>query len=194
MENKRPRGREKHVSGPAKTVQKRGDGLGTGPVGSTGSGRGQEQRSAGTRAGGLGGWKLIAILLVALLGGGGGLTTLLGGQSAGQPPVQQQGGASTDWTALLGGLGGGSVSSGWQIENNTGHLNETVAPGAREKYTKLLGNGQDTATIMVYMCGTDLESRRGMGTADLQEMLDARFGSNITSEKKARNNAVSMVK
>lgn len=179
MENKRPRGREKHVSGPAKTVQKRGDGLGTGPVGSTGSGRGQEQRSAGTRAGGLGGWKLIAILLVALLGGGGGLTTLLGGQSAGQPPVQQQGGASTDWTALLGGLGGGSVSSGWQIENNTGRLNETVAPGAREKYTKLLGNGQDTATIMVYMCGTDLESRSGMGTADLQEMLDARFGSNI---------------
>ena len=179
MENKRPRGREKHVSGPAKTVQKRGDGLGTGPVGSTGSGRGQEQRSAGTRAGGLGGWKLIAILLVALLGGGGGLTTLLGGQSAGQPPVQQQGGASTDWTALLGGLGGGSVSSGWQIENNTGRLNETVAPGAREKYTKLLGNGQDTATIMVYMCGTDLESRSGMGTSDLQEMLNASLGRNI---------------
>ena len=179
MENNRPRGREKHVTGPAKTVQKRGDGLGTGPVGNTGSGRGQEQRSTGTRAGGLGGWKLIAVLLLALLGGGGGLGALLGGQSAGQPVVQQQGGSDTDWAALLGGLGGGSVSSGWQAGDNTGRLDETVAPGAREKYTKLLGDGQDTATIMVYMCGTDLESRSGMGTADLQEMLDARFGSNI---------------
>ncbi|MCI8942022.1 MAG: peptidase C11 [Oscillospiraceae bacterium] len=59
-------------------------------------------------------------------------------------------------------------------------MDSSVAPGAREKYTKLLGGGEDTATIMVYMCGTDLESRSGMGTADLQEMLDARFGGDIT--------------
>ncbi len=129
MESKRPRSREKHVTGPAKTVQKRGQGLGTGPVGDTG---GREQagssgaaRSAGTRS-------------------------------------------------------GGSVSSGWQSAANTGRLDSSVAPGAREKYTKLLGGGEDTATIMVYMCGTDLESRSGMGTADLQEMLDARFGGDIT--------------
>ena len=32
---------------------------------------------------------------------------------------------------------------------------------------------------MVYMCGTDLESRSGMGTSDLQEMLNASFGRNI---------------
>ena len=36
MENNRPRGREKHVTGPAKTVKKRGEGLGTGPVGDAG--------------------------------------------------------------------------------------------------------------------------------------------------------------
>ena len=54
-----------------------------------------------------------------------------------------------------------------------------MAPGARKKYTKLLGGGKDTATILVYMCGTDLESRSGMGTADLQEMLGARFGDKI---------------
>jgi len=33
---------------------------------------------------------------------------------------------------------------------------------------------------MVHMYGTDLESRSGMGSADLQEMLNARFGRNVT--------------
>lgn len=188
MESKRPQSREKHVTGPAKTVQKRGQGLGTGPVGDTG---GREQagssgaaRSAGTRSGG--GMKLILLLLVLLLGGGGGLTALLGGQpdsqapSASQPPSSGQQQSPGSLTSLLSGLGGGSVSSGWQSAANTGRLDSSVAPGAREKYTKLLGGGEDTATIMVYMCGTDLESRSGMGTADLQEMLDARFGGDIT--------------
>ena len=188
MESKRPRSREKHVTGPAKTVQKRGQGLGTGPVGDTG---GREQagssgaaRSAGTRSGG--GMKLILLLLVLLLGGGGGLTALLGGQpdsqapSASQPPSSGQQQSPGSLTSLLSGLGGGSVFSGWQSAANTGRLDSSVAPGAREKYTKLLGGGEDTATIMVYMCGTDLESRSGMGTADLQEMLDARFGGDIT--------------
>ena len=75
------------MTGPAKTVQKRGQGLGTGPVGDTG---GREQagssgaaRSAGTRSGG--GMKLILLLLVLLLGGGG-LTALLGGQPDSQAP------------------------------------------------------------------------------------------------------------
>jgi len=176
------------VTGPAKTVQKRGQGLGTGPVGDTG---GREQagssgaaRSAGTRSGG--GMKLILLLLVLLLGGGGGLTALLGGQpdsqapSASQPPSSGQQQSPGSLTSLLSGLGGGSVSSGWQSAANTGRLDSSVAPGAREKYTKLLGGGEDTATIMVYMCGTDLESRSGMGTADLQEMLDARFDGDIT--------------
>ncbi len=194
MENNRPRGRERNVTGPGKTVQKRGDGLGTGPVGSAGGyqGRGQRKpsgtRSTGTGSGG--GLKLIIILLVLLLGGGGGgLSVLLGGQSDSQTPQsgQQQvqsggvigGTGSTNWAQLLGGLGGGSISNGWQREANTGRLDTTVASGSREKYTKLLGNGKDTVTIMVYMCGTDLESRNGMGTADLQEMLNARFDSNI---------------
>ena len=175
------------MTGPAKTVQKRGQGLGTGPVGDTG---GREQagssgaaRSAGTRSGG--GMKLILLLLVLLLGGGG-LTALLGGQpdsqapSASQPPSSGQQQSPGSLTSLLSGLGGGSVFSGWQSAANTGRLDSSVAPGAREKYTKLLGGGEDTATIMVYMCGTDLESRSGMGTADLQEMLDARFDGDIT--------------
>ena len=36
MEHNRPRGREKHVTGPGKTVEKRGEGLGAGPVGDAG--------------------------------------------------------------------------------------------------------------------------------------------------------------
>ena len=73
MEHNRPRGREKHVSGPGKTVHKRGQGLGTGPVGGAGDGQEKGQtsspasRSAGTRKSG-GGMKLILLALVLLLG------------------------------------------------------------------------------------------------------------------------------
>ena len=192
MENNRPRGREKHVTGPAKTVKKRGEGLGTGPVGDAGGYQDRKpeassgQRSAGTRSGG-GMMKLVLLALLVLLGGGGGLTAMLGGQpeapssvqtpSASQQQVSNAG--SVDWGQVLGGLGGGSVSSGWQSTPNTGRLDASVAPGARERYTALLGNGRDTVTIMVYMCGTDLESRSKMGTMDLQEMLNASFGNDV---------------
>ena len=209
MEHNRPRGREKHVTGPAKKVEKRGQGLGTGPVGNAGGYTERREgqsfsgtRSTGTRGGGP--VKLIALLLVLLLGGGGGLASLLGGnQPAGQTPgsgqqSSQGGGASLNSLAsLLGGLGGSSVSTGWQREANTGRLDTTVAPGSRAKYTKPLGGGRDTVTLMVYMCGTDLESRNGMGTADLQEMLGASFGDNVNllvytgGCKGWKNNAVS---
>lgn len=213
MENNRPRGREKHVSGPAQGVHKRGSGLGTGPVGSTGghSGGGQTSSGGGRRGPSRGKGGIIALLLALLLGGGGGLTALLGGQQSGAPvnstPVQspvvtqqqpaQSGAGSIDLSQLLGSLGGGSVSSGWDSPANTGSLNTSVAQSARAKYTALKGNGRDTATIMVYMCGTDLESRSGMGTADLQEMLAARFGDEINllvytgGCKGWKNNAVS---
>lgn len=185
MENNRPRGRQKNVTGPGKSVQKHGEGLGTGPVGNAEGYTDREQttpsssRSAGKRGGGK---SLIIILLAILLGGGGGITALLGGQpSSGQstPQQQSQSGGNSGFAQMPGGLGGGSVSSGWLGEANTGKLNTNVAPGAREKFTSLMGNGQDSATIMVYMCGTDLESRSSMGTYDLQEMLNAEFGDHI---------------
>lgn len=184
MDNNRPRGRERNVTGPGKTVQKCGEGLGGGPVGEAGRGS-SRQTSSGTRSTGtrrVGGIQLIVLLLVALLGGGGGLTALLGGQPSSTAPSGQQQvqpGGNSGWTSMLSGLGGGSMSSGWKYEANTGRLDSSVAAGSREKYTKLLGGGKDTVTIMVYMCGTDLESRSGMGTSDLQEMLNASFGRNI---------------
>ena len=197
MNNKAPRSREKHVTGPAKSVHKRGEGLGAGPVGNAQGQPRRDQRPSGPRSAGTrsGGMKLLILLAVLLLGGGGGLGALFGSQpggqtSAGTQPPQQyaqqqqqqqqpQGGSGTDWASLLGGLGGGSVSTGWEGGANTGTLDLSVAPGSREKYTRLLGGGRDTVTIMVYMCGTDLESRSGMGTADLREMLAAKFGDDV---------------
>ena len=64
--------------------------------------------------------------------------------------------------------------------NNNGVLNEEVAEEAREKYTKYSKKKSDnTATVMVYMCGSDLESRSGMGTSDLQEMIKSGLSDNV---------------
>ena len=117
----RPRGREKRVAGPAKKVEKRGSGLGTGPVGAgQGGGQSSGSRSGGTRAGGGGMMKIVLLLAVLLLGGGGGLGALLGGGGqtgeslaapAGQSvPSSGQTAGAADLSALFGGLGGGSVS------------------------------------------------------------------------------------
>ena len=88
-----------------------------------------------------------------------------------------------DLSALFGGhstLNSGSYStSGWLNGSNCGRLNTSVAPGSREKFTSLRGNGRDTVTVMVYMCGTDLESQASMATNDLQEMAGGISGDNV---------------
>jgi len=56
-------------------------------------------------------------------------------------------------------------------------LDLSVDSSARAKYyTPAEG---DTVTIMVYMCGTDLESKYGMATKDLQEMLNAEISDKV---------------
>ena len=191
MADNRPRGREQHIVGQGKDVYKRGDGLGTGPVGSGQSGRGGSGGDGGKRAGG-GKPNLITIILAAVLllgGGGAGIGGLLGGgsgtTSAGYP--QQAGTSIAESVAgsvLSGSLGNilgsyGNVSTGWTAGNNTGRLNTSVDKSARVKYTDILGSGKDTVTIMVYMCGTDLESKYKMGTADLQEMAAATLSDEV---------------
>ncbi len=64
-------------------------------------------------------------------------------------------------------------------ETNTVKPDTTVASGSRDKRTQILGNGKDTVTIMVYMCGTDLESQNGMASADIQEMANAKIADNV---------------
>lgn len=58
-------------------------------------------------------------------------------------------------------------------------LDLSVASGARDKRVTPLGGGRDTVTVMVYMCGTDLESKYGMGTSDLSEMAKADISDKV---------------
>ncbi|MBP5280583.1 MAG: hypothetical protein J6Z03_08870 [Erysipelotrichaceae bacterium] len=66
-----------------------------------------------------------------------------------------------------------SYSANWKLNSNVGVLDLNVADGVRGKRTQILGNGRDIYTIMVYMCGADLESEYGMAVNDLVEMARA---------------------
>lgn len=205
-DNNRPRGREKHVTGEGAGVHRRGEGTGQGQVGA-GSYMSSGGKSSGNRSSGgnsFGGLRIIIILAVMLLGGGGGVATMLGGDDSSTTTTttvytdsttsshsaQTTAGAdlaqSTTTTvagnlsSLFGGYNSYSnTSGGWSVTANTGVLNENVAEGSRSKYTSIIGNGADVVTIMVYMCGTDLESRSGMATNDLNEMANASIGENV---------------
>ena len=65
------------------------------------------------------------------------------------------------------------------VDNGAYPVNAGVSELAREKRTVLWGNGDDTATVMIYMCGTDLESRGGLATSDLEEMIAAKISDNV---------------
>ena len=221
-DNNAPRGRKRTDTVQGQDVHKRGEGLGTGKVGSQsgyqgrpGTSQGQQGPRPGgssgsqtTRAGGGKGGILAIIAVIAalfigsrsLFGGGSGLlsgllgSSLSSGLSMTSTPQAQSVdtssyasmsslfsslGSSANFSAMSSGTSTGSGSSnGWAQAANTGKLDKSVVSGARAKYTTLKGNGQDTVTIMVYMCGTDLESRNGMATADLVEMTKANRSSN----------------
>ena len=106
------------------------------------------------------------------------------------------------------------TSDDWSYDETTAHETligtskpespDTTAPtpstpsnNARERYTKLVGNGDDQVTVMVYLCGTDLESEYGMATSDLKEMLAADLSDNVNvvvqtgGASKWKNNVVS---
>ena len=72
------------------------------------------------------------------------------------------------------------TSSGSGVSNtNYDALDTTVSSLARDKRTTILGGGQDTVTVMIYMLGSDLESSGGMATRDLQEILNADIADNV---------------
>lgn len=194
-------------------------GIGSGP---SSQGGGGPQRSGGRSP-----LFMIIIVLVLLLGGGGGLSSFLGGGSSVSDTTQYQttttqpqtststgvasstasGSSAGSSLSMLGSLLGGGYSSyqgassganaAWSGDNNTGRLNTSVSDKARAKRTVIKGDGTDTATIMVYMCGADLESRSGMASRDLQEMLAANVGDNVNliiytgGAKQWQNNVVS---
>ena len=226
MAPNRPRGRQKNITGTGKPIRRRGSGLGTGPVGGSGRGAGigggSGNFSSGgsfrptgsgrrtTRSGG-GMSKLIILILFLLLGGGGGLTGLLGSSGGSgsydsydypeyipsNTQTYEQQVPTLDLESLLGNLSGGTVSTGWDSGSNAGSLDTSVVSGAREKYTDIVGGGKDEMTILLYLCGTDLESRSSMATSDLQEMLDADLSDKVNlivfsgGCKKWQNNVLS---
>ncbi len=165
---------------------------------------------------------LIIIVLFLFLGGGSMLTNMFSMMGSGVPSSSplyggyyggsgnyagySTGGGYTEQTSggmsdllgqLLGGVDTSSYSSSPWDGGNTGTLNYSVANGSRAKRTVIRGNGQDTVTIMVYMCGTDLESNGGMATSDLQEMAAASISDNVNlivftgGCKRWKNNIVS---
>ena len=161
MEQKRPRSREKNVTGGGKGVHKRGEGLGSGPVGNSSgySNQGSTEKQSPKRDFSGGGRKNPIILILILLAAGVmGLFPNGTSNPSNNPAPTIEGNSYTE---------------------NTEQLNTSVDAKARTKRTKILGNGQDIVTIMVYMCGTDLESNHGMATADLQEMMAADLGENV---------------
>jgi hypothetical protein len=199
MEN-RPVGRKKNVGTGGSGVHKRGEGLGTGPVGnSSGYSSGPSSFGGGPkRSGGRSPLFMLIVLAILILGGGGGLTSLLGGGGSGysdSSTTQQYSNTSSQTSTgsgtsslstlsqLFGGYGsysgGSSASAAWSETPNTGKLDTSVVSNARAKRTVIKGNSEDTVTIMVYMCGADLESRSGMASKDIQEMLKADLGNNI---------------
>lgn len=183
MPDNRPQGRKTKVSGQSTGAYRRGEGQNTGPVGSAGSNPNRPGRPSGqgmsraTKAGGGGGLLIIIIAVIYFLLSGkldlGGLTggdTGSSGISSGYSDV-----SSNPYANLI----GDSTSSGSAQDVNTSTVDTSVAAGARDKYTRILGNQRDEVTIMVYMCGTDLESRSGMATKDLTEMTRATIGPNV---------------
>ena len=101
----------------------------------------------------------------------------VGSASSGSGSVVQSLLGSGSWYSMFSGADTGFSTSGVRTDSTT--LNTRVAGGSREKYTVLKGSGKDKATILIYMCGADLESRNGMATRDLQEMLAASFGNKV---------------
>lgn len=64
-----------------------------------------------------------------------------------------------------------------QSESETPQLG--WAPAQRDYRTSLNGSGQDVVTLMIYLCGSDLESRGGAATVDLSEIMSANISENL---------------
>ena len=74
---------------------------------------------------------------------------------------------------------GTTYTTQWKLGSNVGKLNSSVINTVRPKYTTIKGDNKDVVTIMVYMCGSDLESNGAMGSYDIQEMAAAAISSNV---------------
>lgn len=208
MEKKRPRSREKRVTGGSGKVYKREQAKTYGrPVGNASgyAGRKPQASSGGSGRttvkrglfGGSGTLILVAVLylLFGRGGSGSGSSDLLGSAaeallgSGTSTSVQQTQSQSSGANLFDDVMSAFTVPEEEQTvvppetslagASEATAANETVSGEARERYTKIRGGGKDVYTIMVYMCGTDLESNYGMATSDMNEMLKAGISDQI---------------
>ncbi len=204
-QNNRPKGREVHKVNGTGSVNTRGTNLGTGPVGkNTGysqrptngvrpstsnrpsTGRPETtQRQVRSVSRGGGKFGLVAVLVIIMLvarkfgfgGGSGNSGSIIPGASSSDSTM------TTIMNLLTGPANYTTSSSDYSsyvgsVPSNVG-LDTTVAQGARAKRTNIIGNGSDNITIMMYVCGTDLESKSGMASSDLNEICAATLSNNI---------------
>lgn len=162
MDNKRPRARQKNVTSGGKGVHRRGSGLGTGPVGSGKINSGKSNGGGMKRAAVGGGIGLPTLLIIGFA-----IMKMFGGGGNGASEQQQ------DF------IQNNNSFSGENFSSNSTPVDNSVAKGSRSKYTNILGNKKDSVTVMIYVCGTDLESKHGMASSDIQEMAAADFGDNV---------------
>ena len=199
--NNRPHSRKTSYGKGSVKVGKTGRAGVSGPVGS--GGRGESGSGGGRSAQRSGGGSLLSLLAiffalpkklrrivliaVVLIGGFLFITGGLGGSESAQLPADVP---EFDINSV------GVAPTAAPAPTQT-PVQSSVSGVGREKRVVPLGGGKDTVTIMVYMCGTDLESKYGMGTSDLAEMTKAQISDkvNLIVEtggcKKWKNNIVS---
>ena len=198
--NNRPHSRDKEVSSGTAHVGK-GDQVHTGgPVGSGQPGGNQQERAGGQRVSAgsamgllalfmalpkkLRGILLIAVAAIALF------SFMNGGSGAQIPAVEEPydyGTQSTDVYTQQSNVPAPTPApvvtpAPTPAPTPVPTVAPTPAPVnsvGRAKRVTPLGNGQDTVTVMIYMCGTDLESKYGMGTSDLNEMVKATISDKV---------------
>lgn len=183
--NQRPHSRTKHVgSGSAHVGLGRKVSGSGGPVGFGGRNGGSGNRAGGTGGGGNGGYpqrgsggrgmSLKTILIIGVIavvaymflkGGFGGGSDILSG--------------ITESAGSFGGFSDLATTSSYTAPVSYSEPDYTVSDMARGKFVTPIGNGRDEVTVMVYMCGTDLESKYGMASKDLQEMINAKLSDKV---------------
>ena len=198
MENKRPTGHGKKVGSGSAHAEK-GEKVSSRPVG-TGSGRtgsfdqrpGENRDGERSTAGKLGLLALLLVLpkkyrrilliviaVVAVLGMLGKCGGAFSGSDVSYYPETNQLSQATDAPYYTYATDAPVVTQAPVITQAPVYTETpvvTAAPvtgEARAKRVVPKGNGKDTVTVMIYMCGTDLESKYGMGTSDLGEMVKA---------------------
>ena len=204
MENKRPTGHGKKVGSGSAHAEK-GEKVSSRPVG-TGSGRtgsfdqrpGENRDGERSTAGKLGLLALLLVLpkkyrrilliviaVVAVLGMLGKCGGAFSGSDVSYYPDTNQLSQATDAPYYTYATDAPVVTQAPVITQAPVYTEApvvTAAPvtgEARAKRVVPKGNGKDTVTVMIYMCGTDLESKYGMGTSDLGEMVKATISDKV---------------